>query len=97
MESVNFVIMVFDFAIILELSLLAQYRRIYNMPRSRCSSLSCHTVLPEQEHTVLSSVKQVNTSHLELSSMLLTVPYASTTRNDADQSVWVVLVELKHC
>jgi hypothetical protein len=28
------------------------------MPRSRCSSLSCHTVLPEQEHTVLSSRRE---------------------------------------
>jgi hypothetical protein len=30
----------------------------HSMPRSRCSSLSCHTVLPEQEHTVLSSRRE---------------------------------------
>lgn len=28
---------------------------LHNMPLSRCSSLSCQTVFPEHEHTVLSS------------------------------------------
>lgn len=31
------------------------YAMAHSIPRSRCSSRSCHTVLPEHEHTVLSS------------------------------------------
>jgi hypothetical protein len=34
---------------------LAAPLRAHSMPRSRCSSRSCQTVLPEQEQTVLSS------------------------------------------
>lgn len=40
--------------------------RLYNIPRSRCSSLSCHTVFPEQEHTVLSSANQCQQSQCRI-------------------------------
>lgn len=72
------------------------------MPRSRCSSLSCHTVFPEQEHTVLSSFDAVSIGDLDMQSYIprgyevLTVPHASASRNNTDQCVWVILVELQN-
>jgi hypothetical protein len=75
------------------------------MPRSRCSSRSCQTVLPEHEHTVLSSVvnmiSMVSTSSDDACPSVekhksLTVPDACAPCDDAYERVRVVLIKLRN-
>jgi hypothetical protein len=70
------------------------------MPRSRCSSLSCQTVLPEHEHTVLSSTRLVSTILNDYTSTkpamtALTVPHSGTSGDDAHKRICVVLIKLQ--
>jgi hypothetical protein len=75
------------------------------MPRSRCSSLSCHTVLPEHEHTVLSSVDErdqhgftpkSNPRGLGQIGKALTIPYTCAPCDHAHERVRVIFVKLRN-